>query len=78
MKSYNKVFGGISTHVLYVVAIPLFFFLFMLLYEPFNANEYLSCGRDLFSFNVAMLFAMMLVLNDFLEGTLRNCMIALF
>ena len=62
MKSYNKVFGGISTHVLYVVAIPLFFFLFMLLYEPFNANEYLSCGRDLFSFNVTMLFAIMLVL----------------
>lgn len=61
MKSYNKVFGRLSINVLYVLAIPLFFLLFMLLYEPFNTNEYLSCGRDLFAFNVTMLFSILLV-----------------
>lgn len=61
MKSFSSLFGKISICIIYVIAIPLFFLLFMLLYEPFNSREYLSCGRDLFAFNVTMLFSILLV-----------------
>lgn len=57
MRLKADITGKFATQIWYIVVIPLFFFLFMLLYTPFDARSFLDCGRGLFAFNVTILTA---------------------
>ena len=50
-----------GTAVLYMTVCPVFFFVFVLLYEPLRLHNYLDMGRDLYSMNLAILFSISLV-----------------
>ena len=51
-----------GTTILYMTLCPLFFFVFVLVYEPLGLRQYLDMGRDLYSVNLAILFGIALVL----------------
>jgi len=51
-----KTFKSYSNQIWHFLGIPAFFFLFVLLYEPFDVKHYLDTGRDAFAFNITMLF----------------------
>jgi len=41
---------------------PVFFFIFILVYEPLDLHQYLDMGRDLYAMNLAISFSIALVL----------------
>lgn len=61
MKQNTDIFRGLGTQIVYTVTIPMFFFVFILLYSPFDCKDFLSSGRDLFAFNTTLLTAVLLV-----------------
>ena len=52
MHSLPKNFFNWSTQILYAAVCPAFFFIFVLVYEPFHFRELLDMGRDLYSMNL--------------------------
>lgn len=50
-----------TSQIWYFIIIPVSFFLFILLYTPFETKDLLSSGRDLFAFNTTMLTSILLV-----------------
>lgn len=69
------VFFKMGQQVLHFVGVPVFFFLFVILYKPFNLSEILSLRHGGFAFNVAIissiLFVVLLITRLTLWG-LRN------
>lgn len=59
-----------STQVLYVVVCSVFFFVFVLVYDPFGLHASLDMGRGIFSMNLAISFSIVL-------GLLAACRTAL-
>ena len=49
MKTISRVFYGMPANVIFFVCLPLFYFLFVLGYNPFDISEFLAIGRDLFT-----------------------------
>lgn len=54
-------FKRLGAQICYFLAVPLFFFAFMLLYTPFDSGVFLGTGRGLFAFNVTILSTILLV-----------------
>lgn len=52
MKAISRTFYSMPAHLLYFLVIPVFFFLFVLAYKPFDIEEFLSVGRDQYTLNV--------------------------
>lgn len=52
-------FGGLST-ALHCVLVPLFAFIFVLVYNPLGIREFLQMERSSFSFNITMLLCILL------------------
>lgn len=64
MNSYPKTLAGFSPHLLYVFAIPAFFLLSVLLYEPSHLVDLMHTGESagtFYSFNISIVFAIILV-----------------
>lgn len=61
MKEISTIFRRFPTQILYFITMPLFFFSFALLYKPFNIEEILDLGKDLFAFNVTIMSCIVLV-----------------
>lgn len=49
-----------STSILYVLVCSVFFFVFVLVYDPFSLHDGLDMGRGLFSMNLAICFSIVL------------------
>jgi len=56
-----RIFYRFTTHLIYMLGVPLFFLSFMLIYRPGRMVQFFDTGRGLFSFNLTMLFCIMLV-----------------
>lgn len=63
MHSLPQVFYKWGPTIVYMTVCPLFFFVFVLVYEPFGLRQYLDMGRDLYSMNLAICFSIALVLE---------------
>ena len=50
-----------GTTILYMTICPVFFFVFVLVYEPLRLRSYLDMGRDLYAMNLAISFSIALV-----------------
>ena len=80
MNSYPKALTGFSPHLLYVFAIPAFFLLSVLLYEPSHLVSLMHTGEGagtLFSFNISIVTAivfLVLLLSRILLYLLRRHM----
>ena len=65
MNSYPKTLAGFSPHLLYVFAIPAFFLLSVLLYEPSHLVDLMHTGETagvaLYSFNISIVTAIVFV-----------------
>ncbi|MCR5520171.1 MAG: LytTR family transcriptional regulator [Bacteroidales bacterium] len=61
MHTLPKNFFNWSTTVLYMTVCPVFFFVFVLVYEPLRLRPYLDMGRDLYAMNLAICFSISLV-----------------
>ena len=46
--------------ILYMTVCPVFYFVFVLVYDPLHLEEFLDMGRDLYSMNLAITFAISL------------------
>lgn len=51
-----------SSQVLYFLMAPVFFFFFTIVYKPYDLTQSLDMGRGLFSFNVAIMTSIILVI----------------
>ena len=49
-----------STTILYMTICPVFFFVFVLVYEPLRLRPYLDMGRGLYAMNLAICFSIAL------------------
>lgn len=65
MKAISRSFYKLGPNILYVGVLPVFYFLFVLAYKPFDIVEYLSVGKELFTLNLILttliLFGVLLV-----------------
>lgn len=52
MKAISRTFYSMPVNILFFLVIPLFFFLFVLTYKPFDIEEFLAVGKDRFTLNV--------------------------
>ena len=52
MKTISRVFYRMSANILFFTVVPLFYFLFTLLYKPFEITEFLAAGKDYFTVNL--------------------------
>ena len=62
MHNLPKNFFSWGTQILHIVACPFFFMAFVLVYSPFGMDEALDMGRGLYSMNVVICTAIILVL----------------
>ena len=60
MRPWNKRKKPFSAQVQYMILLPLFYFAFCLLYDPFRIQEYYDFGRFLPSFHIVMLSCILL------------------
>ena len=75
MKAISKTFYSMPVHLLYFLIIPVFFFLFVLAYKPFDLEEFLAVGKDQFTLNVIVTTLILLgtlVLSRMLMFILRK------
>ena len=49
MKAIARTFYKIPVVIRFILAVPLFYFLFVLAYDPFDLSEFLAAGRGLFT-----------------------------
>ena len=61
MHTLPKNFFRWGTTILYMTVCPVFFFVFILIYEPLRLRQYLDMGRDLYAVNLAICFVISLV-----------------
>lgn len=54
MHSLPKIFFRWGPTILYMTVCPVFYFVFVLLYEPLGLQEFFDMGRDLFSLNLSI------------------------
>ena len=52
MKTIARTFYKMPVIVMFFVTVPLFFFLFVLAYKPFDMEDFLAVGRDRYTLNV--------------------------
>ena len=52
MKTISRTFYKMQVTCLFFVIVPLFYFLFILAYDPFEISEFLAVGREKFSLNL--------------------------
>ena len=52
MKAISRTFYQMPVNVLFFLAVPVFFFLFVLAYKPFGIEEFLSVGKGQFTLNL--------------------------
>ncbi len=60
-KSLPKTFKRFLTQVLYFSIIPFFFLVFAALYKPFNMDTWLNTSKASYSFNIAMIMCIILL-----------------
>jgi len=61
MKEIPVVFKKFWVQLLYFLTIPAFYLFFVLMYDPFRIQEYYNMGRGLMSFNLTMVFCIILL-----------------
>lgn len=61
MEKNNIMITGAHSTLLHSVALPVFFLLFVVFYEPFEIKALLTMENSSFTFNVTMLFCILLV-----------------
>ena len=61
MAKISDVFYRFNVQLLYSLMIPFSFLVFVLIYRPFDLDEFLDMGRGLYAFNLVMLSCIMLV-----------------
>lgn len=61
MERIPQIFNKIGVQILYFLLVPSFFVSFVLIYRPFDIDEYLDLGRGLFAFNITMITCIILV-----------------
>ena len=52
MAHVSKIFGRFVPQVLHMIVLPIFFFIFMLIYRPFGVSEYL--GNEWFAVHLTI------------------------
>ena len=52
MKTISRIFYNMPVNCLFFVVLPVFYFLFVLAYNPFHISDFLSVGRDRFTLNL--------------------------
>ncbi|MBO4447219.1 MAG: LytTR family transcriptional regulator [Bacteroidales bacterium] len=52
MKAISRTFYHMTANLLFFLVVPVFFFLFVLAYKPFDIEEFLAVGRNRFTLNV--------------------------
>ncbi len=62
MHTLPKNFFNWGTTILYMTVCPVFYFVFILVYEPLRLRQYFDMGRNLYSMNLAISFCIALVL----------------
>lgn len=60
MKGIPSIFKRFANQIWYFVGIPVFFYLFMLVYRPFELRDFFDASRDLYAFNITMLMCIVL------------------
>ena len=71
MHNLPKVYFKWTTAALHVLVMPMFFLAFSIVYQPFNMTELLDMGRDLYTLNISILFAIIFVLMSGMRSGLR-------
>lgn len=61
MNKLPQLFFQFKSQLLYCLLVPIFFVTFVLIYRPFDIDEYLNMGRSLFAFNITMISCIILV-----------------
>lgn len=61
MEKNNIIMTGAHSMLLHLIALPVFFLLFVVFYEPFEIKTLLTMENSSFTFNVTMLFCILLV-----------------
>ncbi|MBO4467280.1 MAG: LytTR family transcriptional regulator [Bacteroidales bacterium] len=51
-KTISRVFYRMPVNTLFFVVVPLFYFVFVLLWEPFQMDEFLAVGKDRYTLNL--------------------------
>ena len=59
MANVSKIFGRFVPQVLHMIVLPIFFFIFMLVYRPFGVSEYL--GSEWFAVHLTMYSCILLL-----------------
>ena len=54
MKAISKYFYSMPVNTAFFLGIPVFYFLFILVYDPFGLEEFLSVGKDRFTLNMIL------------------------
>lgn len=52
MKTISRVFYSMPANCLFFVVVPLFYFLFVLAYNPFGISDFLAVGKEHFTLNL--------------------------
>lgn len=74
-KTISRSFYRMPVITLFIVVVPLFYFLFVLLWEPFYMEEFLAVGKDRFTLNLIVTTLILLgsiALSRMLLYILRN------
>lgn len=77
MTTVPRAFYRMSANILYFTVVPLFYFIFTLLYQPFDIQEFLAAGKGYFTVNLVFTTLILLgvmVLSRMLLFMLRNLM----
>lgn len=61
MAKISDIFYRFNVQMLYALMIPFSFLVFVLIYRPFDFDEFLDMGRGLYAFNLVMIFCIVLV-----------------
>lgn len=54
MKTISRSFYSMPVNCLFFVVVPLFYFLFVLAYDPFDISEFLAVGKEKFTLNLIL------------------------
>ncbi len=52
MKTISRIFYSMPANCLFFVVLPIFYFLFVLAYDPFHISDFLAVGRERFTLNL--------------------------
>lgn len=70
MHNLPKCFFGWTATILFMTALPVFFLVFSVVYNPFGITEFLDMGKGQFALNISILLAIMLAA----EGGMRTAL----